>query len=304
MTRRSIHLPTRLQVGGLAVFIVLGLFGSLPAMAWGPSGHRLVCEIAFQELRPTAKAAVVALLSNDSEFTTFSASCNWADNPRKRAQEHYINVPRHFTYIGNAECRVGNVCLFSAIRNDVEILRRQPGSPADKLDALKFLGHWVGDIHQPLHVSFKDDKGGNDIIEAPEPPCDGHLHRVWDSCILEERIIKGRQIGDVAKELRDSASDDDRLDWIDSTVVDWADESFKITRRGDVAYCFESTPGTFCKYDSNNGRLDSGEPKRTFVVDENYLNSHADRVRTQILKAGVRLGALLNEIFDPEVPPE
>jgi hypothetical protein len=99
----------------------------------------------------------------------------------------------------------------------------------DQLRALKGLGHWVGDLHQPMHVSFHDARGANKVdVDAP---CSSNLHAVWDTCIIEKAIGKdGRKI---ALELRGKISAEDRAKWIPVSVdtvsvIGWADESFQI----------------------------------------------------------------------------
>ncbi len=276
-----------------AVFVA-----AAPASAWGPAGHQLVCEIAFQELGDEAREEVKALIRRDPDFDTFAASCTWPDDPRQRDDEHYVNLPRSFTYVGAARCPMASRCLFTAIRQDSRALERWWTTTGGRLRALKFLGHWVGDIHQPLHVSFRDDRGGNSIIESEEPPCDGTLHRVWDSCILAERVIEGRSIRRVAQELRATLDAAERARLRDSGPVDWADESFRITRRDDVGYCTPREDRDFCAYDVGNDTLDRGEPMRGFHVDRAYLDRHGERVGRRVLAAGVRLAALLDELLD------
>ena len=73
------------------------LLYSPPAFAWGGLGHEAICELAFRELDDTARQRVIALIRQDQEFTTFRASCNWADKPRQRASEHFVNLPRAAT---------------------------------------------------------------------------------------------------------------------------------------------------------------------------------------------------------------
>ena len=81
--------------------------------------------------------------------------------------------------------------------------------------------------------------------------------------------------------------------WRASTPVDWADESFAISVSPEVGYCVRA--GTGCWYGEDNERLDHGEPKRTVLVDRTYIETHAPTVREQLVKAGVRLAALLNQ---------
>jgi hypothetical protein len=180
-------LPTRegrlmrtLRVAVILTFIAtVGSAGT--AWSWGDVGHKIICEIAFQELGDQSRAEVPRLINLDSEFSLFFESCTWADHPRKRASEHFINVPRDFDRFTATQCPVASQCLFTAIAGDLEVLRTATDDQL-KLEALKFLGHWIGDLHQPLHVSFEDDRGGGKIREAG--PCSNSLHSVWDTCII------------------------------------------------------------------------------------------------------------------------
>ena len=161
------------------------------ALAWGDTGHRIVCEIAFQELTDTARQRVKQLIRLDHEFSRFSDACTWPDHPRKRADEHYVNLPRDAVGIGADECPMADRCVLTAIDRDLAVLSSPTASDQDQLDALKFLGHWVGDVHQPLHVSFEDDRGGNGVGVAgglcggkPSRGL-GHLHHragPWHEC--------------------------------------------------------------------------------------------------------------------------
>jgi hypothetical protein len=73
---------------------VLALLWPTPALAWGDIGHRIICEIAFQELEPAMRERVKAMIRRDPEFDTFAEACTWPDRPRQRAVEHYVNLPR------------------------------------------------------------------------------------------------------------------------------------------------------------------------------------------------------------------
>src|SRR5260370_36089555 len=84
-----------------------------------------------------------------------------------------------------------------AIKKDFEVLSSSNASQAKKLGSLKFLGHWVGDIHQPLHVSFEDDRGGNNVLVTGE--CGSNLQSAWDTCLVLKAV--GEDVGEAATEL-------------------------------------------------------------------------------------------------------
>ena len=125
-------------------------------------------------------------------------------------------------------CPVADRCVVSAILNDTRDLALSL-DVGDQLRLLKSLGHWVGDIHQPLHVSFDDDRGGN--LVAIAGPCKANLHAVWDNCIIEKKIAL--DYADVAGRLRAEITDVERAHWIPriidtAAVVAWANESSAI----------------------------------------------------------------------------
>jgi len=99
-------------------------------------------------------------------------------------------LPRSSTQLENDPCPLADKCLVTAIEVDLQIVADAGTTDVSKLDALKFLGHWVADVHKPMHVSFKDDRGGNRIKESG--PCERNLHAVWDSCIVETKL--GRDV--------------------------------------------------------------------------------------------------------------
>jgi hypothetical protein len=79
---------------------VLGSLPPGPALAWSDVGHRIICEIAFQELEPTARERVKAMIRRDPEFATFADACTWPDHTRQRKVEHYVNLPRDVEGLG------------------------------------------------------------------------------------------------------------------------------------------------------------------------------------------------------------
>jgi hypothetical protein len=279
-----------MRLGLIAVAFALLL--PQPANAWGDLGHRIVCEIAFQELTPTAREEVTRLIGLDTEFTTFSDACTWPDGPpRRRGNEHFINVPRSFTTFSTAKCQMAPKCLFTAIKSDVARLRNSHTGDPEKLEALKFLGHWVGDIHQPLHVSFRDDRGGNKIKEAGGP-CDNDLHSVWDTCIITQTI--GSNPRAVAQTLESEITDVNRSEWDASSSRQWANESLFITLLPDTEYCIERNG--VCRYSEENEKFSGNDADmRSVQVTQAYLAQQSPIVRNRLKQAGVRLAHLLNQ---------
>jgi hypothetical protein len=102
-----------------------GLFGllacilafpwSAPALAWSDIGHRIICEIAFRELDAPAREQVKEMMQRDPEFNTFAEACSWPDRPRRRAVEHYVNLPRDAEGFGEASCPLAGKCVIWAI---------------------------------------------------------------------------------------------------------------------------------------------------------------------------------------------
>jgi S1/P1 Nuclease len=93
-------------------------------------------------------------IGTDDQFASFSDSCTWPAHPRQRASEHFLNLPRDSDGLHSETCPGPSACVVTAIKKDLDVLSSNSASQAQKLASLKFLGHWVGDIHQPLHVSF------------------------------------------------------------------------------------------------------------------------------------------------------
>ena len=201
--------------------------------------------------------------SLDPQARASPDACTWPDHPRKRADEHYVNLPRDAAGIGDDECPLADHCVLTAIDHDLAMLSSPTASDQERLDALKYLGHWVGDVHQPLHVSFQDDRGGNGV-GVTGGLRGGNLHGVWDSCIIERGL--GTDTTVVANQLRASITDQQRSEWLASRAIDWANEFFAITISPGVGYCVRTAAG--CWYDSSRERLEPGQPERTVLVDD------------------------------------
>ncbi len=263
------------------------------ALSWGEDGHRVVCQIAFDELTPAAKTEVSRLLALDADFDNFAESCLFADSPERiRFLDHFINMPRSAQAVTMAECPMAESCVIPAIQNDYRVLRDTESSDGEKLLALKLLGHWVGDVHQPMHVSFQDDRGGNSNNVDVDIP-GANLHGVWDYQII------ARNLGDdflrIAEEVRDLITEKQRIEWRHDSPIEWANESFQITISPSVNYCVQKQGA--CWYTNDNMMLDKGEPWRDIEITDDYLKMHSATVSLRLQQAAIRLAELLNRAF-------
>lgn len=173
---------------------------SLPAHAWGPTGHRLVADLAATELNPRARAEVARLLRGEAD-PTLAGVANWADELRdhpvagdpdlgKRSSRwHYVNLAEDDCgYRAVAHCPDGD-CVIEAIRRQRDILADRRRPDAARAQALKFLVHFVGDAHQPLHAGYARDKGGN-TVQLQINGKGSNLHRLWDSEVIASAGMK------------------------------------------------------------------------------------------------------------------
>jgi len=199
------------------------------------------------------------------------------DHPRKRKPEHFINLPRDSKGLKSDQCPTADKCVLTAILNDSEVLSSRNEKAADRLIALKFLGHWVGDIHQPLHVSFEDDRGGNSVLVTGL--CDANLHSAWDTCLVLKAV--GEDVGEAATELLKTITPARIESWTHSAPMDWANESFAIAEQARTEYCIRQ--GASCDHPSGKVKIDAA-----------YVAVNTPIVREQLQKAGVRLAHMLD----------
>jgi hypothetical protein len=177
---------------------------------------------------------------------------------------------------GRNQCAMANRCTGTAIEQDMAVLSSSSASDADKLMSLKFLGHWVGDIHQPLHVSLEDDRAGNNIHVNGE--CATNMHSAWDTCLVQKAI--GSDVSAAVTDLLSSITSGMKEEWGTANPRDWANESFAITRAPATKYCVQH--GSSC--DARSGAVN---------IDHGYVETNIKIVRQQLQKAGVRLAHLL-----------
>ncbi|MFN7726081.1 MAG: S1/P1 nuclease [Rubrivivax sp.] len=175
---------TRLALASTALALLATLH-TRPAQAWGADGHRLVAQVAESRLQPAALAAVQQLLAQEPGATLASVS-TWADEQRNplTAAWHYLNFQRDADcrYARERQCIEDN-CVVGALQNQTARLANPATPAAERLEALKYVVHFVGDVHQPLHAGFADDRGGNSFqLQAFDRGT--NLHSLWDSGLL------------------------------------------------------------------------------------------------------------------------
>jgi hypothetical protein len=197
-------------------------------------------------------------------------------------------------------CGVTATCVVSAIPAEIAILRSAAATPADRAAALVYLGHWLGDIHQPLHSSFADDRGGNEINVSRL--CTSSLHSAWDTCILQNRSGLGagatpEAVRAFAATLSEAVTDQQRAAWLSSSPWTWSAESYAIALRPDVGYCVMIQQA--CRYSASMPNYGEGLPKRGVPIDDLYADRAWPIIRERVTQAGIRLAHELNLALDP-----
>ncbi|MGN6280635.1 S1/P1 nuclease [Frateuria sp.] len=217
-----------------AVFLLACVLLVPDAHAWGPDGHRIVAELAQRHLSPAAEAQVERLLA--PEHTRRLADvATWADDvqddPAQQALwkatrgMHYINFAnRDCGYQPPRDCRQGR-CVVAGLEHYVAVLGDRNQSDAARREALKFVVHFVGDVHQPLHAGYRPDKGGN-TYQVQFQGKGSNLHRVWDSGMLRTRGLDWQHYAQRLDARPMVALPPDRA----TPFVAWAEESCRLTR--------------------------------------------------------------------------
>ena len=163
--------------------LVAALFPKV-VLAWGTNGHQVIALIAEGKLSPKAKAEVDRLLAQEPGQSLASVS-TWADEHRNPATAawHYVNFPRHTCqYLAERDCPDGK-CVVAAIERQFEVLKSSE-SDVRRLLALKYIVHFVADVHQPLHAGYADDRGGNQY-QLQAFMHGSNLHGLWDTGIIK-----------------------------------------------------------------------------------------------------------------------
>lgn len=264
----------RCLAGLLAALVVA------PAVhAWGRQGHAIVAELAQRRLSPAAEAEVERLLA--PEHTTALADiASWADELRDdparealskaTARLHYINFRADdCAYVPPRDCPDGQ-CVVGGLAHYTEVLADRSQPDAVRLEALKFVVHFVGDVHQPLHAGYRDDKGGN-AYQVQFQGKGSNLHSVWDSGLLGTH---GKDASAYARELdaRPAETLPAPIAPLDNPYAQWAEQSCAATR---VIY------------------------PEGHKIDDAYVAAELPVAERQLRVAGMRLAEVLNGALAP-----
>ncbi len=299
---RGLHSNIAVLFAGLMAILL-----PRPAAAWGDEGHQVIALIAAHYLTPATRAEVTALLARDTtkltSTTGIADEATWADkfrdSDRNAGQVHYRQTSQwHFVDIELAAPDEDSACFNhpplpaggaasqgppeDCVVDKIEQFRRELHSaaagPDERLLALQFLLHFVGDVHQPLHAADNHDRGGNDVqVEAASRPA-GNLHHYWDT-VFVERL--GPNSNSLAQRLLAGISARQRRMWSGGSPRSWALQSFEIGK--SQVY----------------GKLPPASAAGARPLDDAYLANADTVVARQLQKAGVRLARVLNEAFAP-----
>jgi hypothetical protein len=259
----------------VAAFVVL-VASNVSALAWGYEGHRIIAEIAEQFLEPETAHRVRDLLAIENR-TTLAEVSTWADEIRPQHPEtrrwHFVSIPIHPNagvpsgYDSARDCPQDE-CVVAKIEEFERVLADPQASERGRLEALKYVVHFIGDVHQPLHASNNDDRGGNDVAVTFLGQ-QTNLHAVWDSSIIgpavkgDERAYALRLAGDITLA--------ERQQWSAGSATSWANESYSIA----VHMIYGQLP--------HSGTLPDSYETETLPI-----------VNQQLSRAGVRLAVVLN----------
>jgi hypothetical protein len=308
--------------------VLAALVCSSSAFAWGCKGHHIVALVGEKHLNPSTQAMVKEILDaapidstlnrycGHSGLDAFADSSTWADDERNirpdTAAWHYLDIPRGAAKGDVSKfCPPAEGCITRAIEAQLAILRDTTASARARGDALRFLIHFAGDFHQPLHLSGNDDRGGNCVPIAffglepiqTNPQKEDYrrnLHSVWDTDIVE-RFSQGQTPQQSADAL-ESKFQAPRSAWQSEPVrvEAWAWERHQIAE--ETSYGKLPTkigievpqPVTTCADDNH---ISTRMLALHEQVDQKYQAAAEPVVQQQLVKGGVRLAMLLNNLW-------
>lgn len=262
-----------------------------PALAWSEYAHRLTARIAMANLTPAARAEVQRILAKGATVDTpmcrldgIEDASTWPDCVRSMPERfgfssswHYQNIDVCQPFDATANCPDGN-CVTAQIPKQLAIVADRSASPAARAQALAFFVHFMGDMHMPLHIGDKRDKGGNDVRAAygAKAPTWMNLHRIWDNELAERALTEPPAI------TPRSITAADRRAMATADIASWTRESWDLART--IVYPELKNYPDGCPI----------KPDARGLVDADYVAAAKGPLRLQVERAGVRMAVLLN----------
>jgi hypothetical protein len=251
---------------------IILLYLPVQTMAWGMQGHRIVGEIADSYINGKTRREIKKILGNES----IAMASNWADFIKSDTSFNYLGNWHYANFMDNLDYEMLKSALEKETGTNIynrilflsSELKKQYLEAGKKKMYLRLLIHFVGDLHQPMHMGRKDDSGGNGIkLSWFNQPT--NLHRLWD-----EQLIENQQLSytEYTKAIN-FTSRVQRNEWQRDPLSKWAFESYVISRQ------LYSTV--------------KPEEKLSY----RYAFDHIAQLNQQLLKGGVRLAGLLNQVF-------
>jgi hypothetical protein len=241
----------------------------------------IVGRIAEHHLSDKAQAGIAQLLGPDRRIEDTSVA-SWADNIRPDRPEtgpwHYVDIPYEATsYDPSRDCK-NDQCVVAQLEHFAAVLADPNATTVGKAEALRFVVHFVGDMHQPLHCTERNhDRGGNLVrIAFPSGAQGGNLHAFWDTFPIRE-YLGGEDVAQYADQLNSRITPEQAKDWAGGSVADWAWESHQQA----VAHAYAGIPI-------------QGMP---VYLSPQYVAENREVVETQLERAGIRLAVVLNRAF-------
>jgi len=284
--------------GSLALGLATNIAQPRTALAWGDDGHKVVALIAQSFLEASVRTRVNALLAADMDSLTphdIAGAATWADKFRdsniggarqRTRQWHFVDIEITAPDLNQACFNhpalppgtvASNGPADDCVDDKIEEFAAELANPATDLEeqvvALKFLLHFVGDLHQPLHASDDHDRGGNDKKVAASWIKAGNLHHYGDT---EFVALLETDAKSIASDLIGHISKDQRKQWQAGSPSEWAKESFLVAKTD--AY----------------GLLSEPSARGSYGLSDKYVKTATADVALQLSKAGVRLAFLLN----------
>lgn len=304
---------------------LLLLLSPSKAAAWGCKGHQTIALIAEKHLTPDAKQWVMKLLADTPIDPKLSRYCGnatrdpmadvstWADDvrpERKNGPWHYIDIPRG-SKRGSIEEFCGKEgCVTQAITEQLAILKNKDADPLKRAEALRYVIHFVGDLHQPLHTITNADEGGNCVpvkylrrtVHEHGHSFSPNLHGLWDTAI-PERDAEGADPSEYADTL-DGVFTAEIEGWRKAGVHidDWAWEGFDYAESavyGNLTPKVAVEPNVQVHSCSDDNNIGERLLRQNLVANESYQEKAGPVAEKRLAQAGVRLAMILNDAAKP-----